>query len=45
MAEEFGLLVSVDVTPERYTALKLKPEEVVYISPKKARIFAEDYVI
>jgi len=45
MAHEFGLLVNVDVTPERYAALKLKPEEVVYIAPKKARMFAEDYVI
>jgi sulfate transport system ATP-binding protein len=45
IAEQFGLLVNVDVTPERYAALKLKPEEVVYIAAKKARMFAEDYVI
>jgi sulfate transport system ATP-binding protein len=45
LAEQFGLLVNVDVTPDRYATLKLKPEEVVYIAPKKARMFAEDYVI
>jgi sulfate transport system ATP-binding protein len=45
LAEQFGLLINVDVTPDRYATLKLKPEEVVYIAPKKARMFAEDYVI
>jgi sulfate transport system ATP-binding protein len=45
IAEQFGLLVNVDVPPERYAALRLKPGEVVYISPKRARMFAEDYVI
>src|SRR5262245_51179645 len=45
LAEEFGLLVNVDVVPERYAALRLNAGEVVYISPKTARMFAEDYVI
>ncbi|HJZ93105.1 MAG TPA: sulfate/molybdate ABC transporter ATP-binding protein [Gemmataceae bacterium] len=45
LAEEFGLLVNVDVSPERYATLRLKPADVVYISPKKARMFPDDYVI
>jgi sulfate/thiosulfate transport system ATP-binding protein len=45
IAEQFGLLINVDVVPERYTALRLKAGEIVYISPKKARMFTEDYVI
>jgi sulfate/thiosulfate transport system ATP-binding protein len=45
VADQFGLLVNVDVAPERYAALRLKPGEVVYIAPRRARMFAEDYVI
>jgi sulfate transport system ATP-binding protein len=45
IAEQFGLLLNVDVVPERYAALGLKAGELVYISPKRARMFAEDYVI
>jgi sulfate transport system ATP-binding protein len=45
IAEQFGLLVNVDVVPERYAALGLRAGEVVYISAKKARMFTEDYVI
>ena len=26
-------------------ALRLRPDETVYIAPKRARMFAEDYVI
>jgi sulfate transport system ATP-binding protein len=45
VADQFGLLVNVDVAPERYAALRLKPGEVVFIAPRRARMFAEDYVI
>jgi sulfate transport system ATP-binding protein len=45
MAEEFGLLVNVDISPERYAAMGLRIGEVLYISPKRARMFADDYVI
>jgi sulfate/thiosulfate transport system ATP-binding protein len=45
LAKPFGLMVSVDVPPERYAALGIKPGEFVYIAPKRARMFAEDYVI
>ncbi len=45
VAEQFGLLVNVDLSPERFQVLKLQIGEVVYILPKKARIFVDDYVI
>jgi sulfate/thiosulfate transport system ATP-binding protein len=45
IAEQFGLLINVDIVPERYAALKLRSGEVVYIAPKRARMFADDYVI
>jgi sulfate/thiosulfate transport system ATP-binding protein len=45
VSDQFGLLVNVDVAPERYAALRLRPGEVVYIAPKRARMFADDYVI
>jgi sulfate/thiosulfate transport system ATP-binding protein len=45
IVEQFGLLISVDVAPERHANLHLKPGELVFIAPKKARMFADDYVI
>ncbi|QVL33131.1 sulfate/molybdate ABC transporter ATP-binding protein [Telmatocola sphagniphila] len=45
ISEEYGLTVNVDVSPERYAALKLRSSDMVYISPKKARMFAPDYTI
>lgn len=45
VVEQFGLMISVDVSPERYSLLRLKIGETVFISPKRARMFADDYVI
>jgi sulfate/thiosulfate transport system ATP-binding protein len=45
MSEEFNLLVNVDVSPERYAEMRLTVGELAYISPKRARIFQDDYVI
>jgi sulfate/thiosulfate transport system ATP-binding protein len=45
LAEQFGLLVNVDVVQERYVMLGLRSGEIVYIAPKKARMFADEYVI
>ena len=46
IADEFGLLINVDVSPEQYARLKLKPGEIVYIAPEaRPRMFADDYVI
>ncbi|HEY1188994.1 MAG TPA: sulfate/molybdate ABC transporter ATP-binding protein [Gemmata sp.] len=45
LAEDFGLMINVDVTPDRYRALALKQNEIVYVTPKSARIFEPDYTI
>ncbi len=45
LAEDFGLMITVDVTPERFKDLALKPGEVVYVTPKAAKFFSPDYTI
>jgi sulfate transport system ATP-binding protein len=45
MAEDFGLMINVDIAPERYKALALRPNETVYVTPKSAKIFESDYTI
>jgi sulfate transport system ATP-binding protein len=45
LAEDFGLMINVDITPERYKSLALKPGEAVYVTPKSAKIFESDYTI
>ncbi|VTU02672.1 sulfate abc transporter atp-binding protein : Sulfate/thiosulfate import ATP-binding protein CysA OS=Planctomyces limnophilus (strain ATCC 43296 / DSM 3776 / IFAM 1008 / 290) GN=cysA PE=3 SV=1: ABC_tran: TOBE_3 [Gemmataceae bacterium] len=45
MAEDFGLVITVDVTPDRYRLLTLKPTEMVYVTPKSGKIFDGDYAI
>jgi sulfate transport system ATP-binding protein len=45
LAEDFGLMVNVDISPEKYRSLGLKIGDVVYVSPKSAKIFESDYTI
>ncbi|MDY3552675.1 sulfate/molybdate ABC transporter ATP-binding protein [Gemmata sp. JC717] len=45
LAEDFGLMINVDITPERHKTLALKQNELVYVTPKSARIFEGDYSI
>jgi sulfate transport system ATP-binding protein len=45
LAEDFGLMLNVDITPDRYRALALKPDETVYVTPKSAKFFEGDYAI
>lgn len=45
LAEDFRLMINVDITPERYRTLVLKQGENVYVTPKSARIFESDYSI
>jgi sulfate/thiosulfate transport system ATP-binding protein len=45
LAEDFGLMINVDITPDRYRSLALKPNETVYVTPKAAKIFEPDYTI
>ena len=44
-ADQFGLIVNVDLSPDRYNTLHLKTGDIVCISPKKARMFVDDYAI
>ncbi len=45
MAEDFGLMITVDVSPDRYRALALLPGEQVYVTPKAGKFFEPDYTI
>jgi sulfate/thiosulfate transport system ATP-binding protein len=45
LAEDFGLMINVDLTLDRYRALGLKPGENVFVTPKSAKIFEPDYAI
>ena len=47
LAEDFGLMINVDLTLERYRALDLKLGENVFVTPKTAKIFEPppDYAI
>ncbi len=45
MAEDFGLMINVDITPDRYRSLRIQPNELVYVTPKSAKIFEPDYTI
>jgi sulfate transport system ATP-binding protein len=45
LAEDFGLMINVDLTLDRYRALHLQPGEDVYVTPKAAKIFDPDYAI
>jgi len=44
-AEEFGLMVNVDITPDRHRELALAVGEAVYLSPKAGIVFQPDYSI
>ena len=43
--EDFGLMLNVDLPPERARTLGLKAGDAVYVSPKAAKIFEPDYTI
>lgn len=45
MGGEPPMLINVDMSPERYALLRLRSGETVYVAPKRARMFADDYVI
>jgi sulfate transport system ATP-binding protein len=45
MAEQFSLVVNVDVSQVRYAELGIKPGEVVFVSPRRARVFVPEYSI
>jgi len=48
IAEEFGALLQADLTPDRSAELGLQPGEIVYVSPRRVRVFVpelQDYAI
>jgi sulfate transport system ATP-binding protein len=45
LAEEFDLVVNVDLSPQRYVELALRPGEHVYVAPQRVRVFIPDYAI
>ena len=44
-AEEFGVWLNVDLGWERFHELQLRPGETVYVSPRRMRVFVQDYQI
>jgi sulfate transport system ATP-binding protein len=44
-ADQFGLTLNVDLSPDRFAALRLKPGDLVFVAPKRARMFVDDYTI
>ena len=45
LAEDFGLMINVDLTLDRYRQLALTTGEAIYVTPKDAKIFDGDYTI
>jgi sulfate transport system ATP-binding protein len=45
LAEDFGLMLNVDLAQDRYRMLAVKPGEIVYVTPKAAKVFEPDYSI
>ncbi len=45
MAEDFGLMITVDISPDRQSALRLKTGETVFVLPKVGRMPEADYTI
>jgi sulfate transport system ATP-binding protein len=45
VAEESGALLSVEISLEQFRQLALKPGDTVFVSPRRVRVFVEDYAI
>jgi len=45
LAADFGLMLNVDLTPERYRDLAVCVGDEVFVSPKTAKMFEPDYAI
>jgi sulfate transport system ATP-binding protein len=45
LAQDFGLMLNVDLTLDRYRALGLQPGEDIYVTPKAGKVFEPDYTI
>ncbi len=45
LAEDFGLMINVDLTLDRYRTLGLKSKEIVFVTPKSGKVFEPEYAI
>ena len=45
LSPQYGVGLSVELSPDRYRELALKAGETVYVSPRKVRVFTPEYVI
>jgi len=45
VAIELGMPILVELSRERLAELALKTDEIVYVAPKRVRVFVPDYSI
>ncbi len=45
VSRDFGVPLQVELTQERYHELRCRPGDIVYVSPKRVRVFVNDYDI
>jgi len=44
-SETFGVVLTVDVSWERYGELRLQVGDTVWLSPRQVRVFVQDHAI
>jgi len=44
-SETFGVVLTVDVSWDRYAELRLNVGDTVFVSPRQARVFVQDYAV
>ena len=44
-SETFGVVLTIDVSWDRYTELRLNVGDTVFVSPRQARVFVQDYAV
>jgi sulfate transport system ATP-binding protein len=44
-SETFGVVLTVDVSWDRYTELRLNVGDTVFVSPRQLRVFVQDYAV
>jgi len=44
-AEAFGVMLTVDLSPERHAELGLQIGDTVFVTPRKVQVFVQDYSI
>src|SRR5207244_3214006 len=45
LAEDSGRVLSVEVSQEQFAELAIKAGDTVFVSPRRVRVFVEDYAI